>query len=70
MRIRSSCGCTAPAAVQGIRQDWCTDVTLMTNENGEITLEGFRGDYVLSADGHEAQFDLTKDTAAQDITLA
>ena len=55
---------------QRIWQDWHTDVTLIADENGEITLEGFRGDYVLSANGHEAKFTLNKNTTAQNITLA
>ena len=58
------------AMKQRIWQDWHTDVTLMADENGEITLEGFRGDYVLSANGHEAKFTLNKTTIAQNITLA
>ena len=58
------------AMKQRIWQDWHTDVTLIADENGEITLEGFRGDYVLSANGHEAKFTLNKNTTAQNITLA
>ena len=57
------------AMKQRIWQDWCTDVTLMTDEKGQCTLEGFRGEYQLSVDGSEAAFTLGKDTAQQQIQL-
>ena len=57
------------AMKQRIWQDWCTDVTLMTDEKGQCTLEGFRGEYQLSVDGSEAAFTLRKDTAQQQIQL-
>lgn len=57
------------AMKQRIWQDWCTDVTLMTDEKGHCILEGFRGEYQLSVDGSEAAFTLGKDTAQQQIQL-
>ena len=57
------------AMKQRIWQDWCTDVTLMTDEKGQCNLEGFRGEYQLSVDGSEAAFTLGKDTAQQQIQL-
>ena len=57
------------AMKQRIWQDWCTDVTLMTDEKGQCILEGFRGEYQLSVDGSEAAFTLVKDTAQQEIQL-
>lgn len=57
------------AMKQRIWQDWCTDVTLMTDEKGQCILEGFRGEYQLSVDGCEAAFTLGKDTAQQQIQL-
>lgn len=57
------------AMKQRIWQDWCTDVTLMTDEKGQCILEGFRGEYQLSVDGSEAAFTLSKDTAQQQIQL-
>jgi len=57
------------AMKQRIWQDWCTDVTLMTDENGQCTLEGFRGEYQLSIDDCKAQFTLGKDNAQQQIQL-
>lgn len=57
------------AMKQRIWQDWCTDVTLMTDEKGQCILEGFRGEYQLSVDGSEAAFTLGKDTAQQQIQL-
>lgn len=57
------------AMKQRIWQDWHTDVTLMTDEQGRITLEGFRGDYKLSVDDCEASFTLGKDTPAMKIHI-
>ncbi len=57
------------ALMQRVWQDWCTDVTLMTDENGECVLEGFRGEYTLSAEGREAAFTLDKTNTKQDIHL-
>ena len=55
------------AMKQRIWQDWCTDVTLMTDENGQCTLEGFRGDYKLCVDDCEASFTLGKQNPEQTI---
>lgn len=57
------------AMMQRVWKDWCTDVTLMTNENGEVSVEGFRGEYKLTVDGCEANFTLDKDTAQKTIQL-
>lgn len=54
---------------QRIWQDWCTDVTLMTDENGQCTLEGFRGEYALQVDNQEASMTLDKATISQTIHL-
>ncbi|MBR5225965.1 MAG: 1,4-beta-xylanase, partial [Clostridia bacterium] len=57
------------ALKQRIWQDWHTDVTLMTDENGECTVEGFRGEYQLSVDGKDAAFTLSKTSGKQTIQL-
>ncbi len=57
------------ALKQRIWQDWHTDVTLMTDENGKVTVDGFRGEYGLQAEGWEASFILDKTTAKQTIQL-
>lgn len=57
------------AMKQRIWQDWHTDVTLMTDENGQCTLEGFRGEYKLSVDGKNATFTLDKTANRQTIQL-
>lgn len=57
------------AMKQRIWQDWHTDVTLMTDENGQCTVEGFRGEYQLSVDGKDAAFTLDKTTDKQTIQL-
>lgn len=40
---------------------WSTHETLMTDENGQLTLEGFRGQYSVKVDGQEAALTLKKD---------
>ncbi len=57
------------AMKQRIWQDWHTDVTLMTDENGQCILEGFRGDYKLCVDGDEATFTLGKSNPEKTIQL-
>ena len=57
------------ALKQRIRGDWHTKVTLMTDENGQCTVEGFRGEYALTCDGRKASFTLSDQLAAQDIQL-
>ena len=52
---------------QRIWQDWRTDVTLMTDENGQCTLEGFRGDYMLFVDDDKATFTLDQAKTSQTI---
>ena len=38
-----------------IKEEWTTDVTLTTDENGLCTLEGFKGKYVASCGGKQGQ---------------
>ena len=52
-----------------ICRDWHTKVTLRTDENGQCTLEGFRGDYALRCLGREAACTLRKGQTAAEITL-
>ena len=54
---------------QRIHQDWHTRVTLQTDENGQCTLEGFRGEYVLRCLGREANVTLSKAEKAAEVTL-
>lgn len=58
------------ALFQRIHRDWHTDVTLTTDENGQCTLEGFRGEYAVSCDGLSARCTLAKDAPALTVTLA
>ena len=55
---------------QRVKHDWHTDVTLMTDENGQIELTGFRGEYELTCDGQTAKFTLAKSTGNETVTLA
>ena len=57
------------ALKQRIWQDWHTNVTLMTDENGQCALEGFRGEYTLEVDGSERTFTLDKHTGSATIQL-
>jgi len=57
------------ALKQRIKKDWHTDLTLMTDENGQITLEGFRGDYAVECCGKNASLTLSKNRTSQTITL-
>ena len=57
------------ALKQRIWQDWCTNVTLMTDENGECMLDGFRGEYMLFVDDHEVGFTLDKNAKNKTIQL-
>lgn len=34
-----------------IKEEWTTDITVKTNENGALNFEGFRGDYEISVKG-------------------
>lgn len=55
------------ALMERIWHDWRTETTLMTDEHGRCTVEGFRGGYLLEVDGHELTFMLDK--AALEKTL-
>ena len=52
-----------------IHEDWSTNVTLQTDENGRINLEGFQGNYELSCGTLSAKLDLTADRSAT-LTLS
>lgn len=52
-----------------INQEWHTDTTLRTNEEGQVELTGFRGDYEISYQGKTAAFTLTKDSQPTRLTL-
>ena len=54
---------------QRVWQDWCTDTTLMTDENGQCILNGFRGDYRLFIDDHEVDFNLNKNDDQHTVQL-
>lgn len=55
------------ALMQRIWRDWRTDVTIMTDENGQCTLEGFRGEYLLCVDDREVTMSLNKETTEKTI---
>lgn len=51
-----------------INEEWHTDVTLTTDDNGYVTLEGIRGEYEVTAENLKATYKLSKESA-NDITL-
>lgn len=57
------------ALMERIWHDWHTETTLMTDESGRCTVEGFRGEYLLEADGHTARFILEKHAADKTLRL-
>jgi len=54
---------------QRIHRDWHTKVTVMTDENGCCTIEGFKGQYALTCGAQKAAFTLGENTPAQTITM-
>ena len=44
-----------------IRQEWWTDTTVRTDDNGWAEIEAFKGDYHISADGQSADVSLVDD---------
>ncbi len=53
-----------------IRGDWHTCIERSTDENGCFNLEGFRGEYQISCGNQKGVLTLSKDSPAQNITLA
>lgn len=49
------------------KEEWTTDVTLTTDENGYVDLQGFRGTYEVCTDDRKAECVLSK--ATTDITV-
>ena len=43
-----------------IKEEWTTNVTLKTDENGWITLDGYRGEYELNVSNHIGKYQLKK----------
>ena len=42
-----------------VKQEWWTDTTVKTDENGWAEIEAFKGDYQISAEGRKAEVSLT-----------
>ena len=57
------------AMKQRVLKDWHTSLTLMTDENGQCRVEGFRGKYSLVCDSKEAAFTLNKTDKEQTVLL-
>ena len=58
------------AMKQRVKHDWHTDVTLQSDENGVVTLNGFRGEYEAVCDGMKAKLVLDKSEKDTKIVLA
>ena len=52
-----------------IHEDWSTNLTLQTDENGMLTLEGFKGNYELTSGDLKTALELTFDQSTT-LTLA
>lgn len=50
--------------------DWNTDVNLRTDENGYVNLHGFRGEYLISAEGKQSCLTLDRETKEANVKLA
>ena len=45
-----------------VKDEWWTDMSVLTDDEGRAVIEGFKGDYQISADGRTASVSLTDDT--------
>ncbi len=55
--------------LQMIKGEWWTTDEIHTDENGFVSVEGFKGDYELAADGRKVSFKLTADMTEQQLQL-
>ncbi len=55
--------------LQMIKGEWWTTGEIHTDENGFVSVEGFKGDYELAADGRKVRFKLTAGMTEQQIKL-
>ncbi len=58
------------ALMQKVKGEWWTKTSIVTDENGDAELEGFRGEYELHCQGKRASFTLDEKSARREITLA
>ena len=42
-------------------EEWWTDTSIVTDENGAAALDVFKGDYVISVDGKEQKISFSED---------
>lgn len=52
-----------------IKEEWSTNITCATNDDGTVTFKGFMGDYELSFDDCTVAFKLDEDTPTQQLTI-
>ena len=57
------------ALYQRIHKDWHTKAALMTDEKGQVTAEGFRGEYTLCCEGKKAAFHIGREAENAEIQL-
>jgi hypothetical protein len=58
LRMDGSAKPAYDALYELIRKNWWTDTEVITDENGEAIIEGFRGDYKLTCCGAETDLAL------------
>ena len=52
-----------------IKGEWWTDTEICTDENGYATVEGFKGDYIVTCDGKQASLKLSSGSKETKIVL-
>nr|WP_088077623.1 endo-1,4-beta-xylanase [Bacillus alkalicola] len=52
-----------------IKEDWHTNVTVKTDQNGQLSFEGYLGEYELDCDGKKASFHLEKESGVEKVEI-
>ena len=52
-----------------IHKEWSTNVEIVTDSDGAVTLEGFKGEYIINCDNKEAKFTLSDDSDTVTIVI-
>lgn len=52
-----------------IKGEWMTNISVPANEKGEISFEGFRGDYEIECEGKKAKFTLSRKNETASLAI-
>jgi GH35 family endo-1,4-beta-xylanase len=69
LRKDNSCKPAYDELLKLIKQEWWTSLTLMTDEEGRVSFEGFMGNYNLQSGKEKANFVLDKNGTEEVVTL-